>query len=381
MKLIKEKAYDIKITIALTIIPILGIFGTLLYVINNGVVWQEPLLLIVFWIITGLSITIGYHRLFCHRSFTAHPILEWLLAFSGAAALENSILKWCSDHRQHHKYLDTDQDPYSITKGFFHAHIGWILENNPSPIINVNDLQSKTAIRFQCKYYFPLFVVFGIALPIALGFLWGRPLGALFWGVFLRITLVHHFTYSINSLSHYIGKKPYNHKCTSRDSWYLAFLTFGEGFHNYHHKFQWDYRNGIRWFHYDPSKWTIWLFSKIGLAKELKKADQFWIIKTKALDTWNQVNDTLNSIPNQIRKSYQLKLNDIIIKLNNLEESHRIVKSEVISFYDDKKEMLLLQKLFRKKTKLYKIEYQAIMNTLSVMLFAIQTRQFYEIIP
>ena len=118
------------------------------------------------------------------------------------------------------------------------------------------------------------------------------------------------------------------------------------------------------------------MFSKIGLAKELKKADQFWIIKTKALDTWNQVNDTLNSLPNQIRNSYQLKLNDIKIKLNNLEESHRIVKSEVISFYDDKKEMLLLQKLFRKKTKLYKIKYQAIMNTLSVMLFEIQARQF-----
>ena len=118
------------------------------------------------------------------------------------------------------------------------------------------------------------------------------------------------------------------------------------------------------------------MFSKIGLAKELKKADQFRIIKTKTLDTWNQVNDTLNSIPNQIRKSYQLKLNDIIIKLNNLEESHRIAKNEVISFCNDKKEMLLLQKLFRKKTKLYKIECHAIMNTLSVMLFAIQSRQF-----
>ena len=161
-----EKAYDFKNTVVLTILPILGIFGTLLYVINNGVVWQEPLLLFVFWIITGLAITIGYHRLFSHRSFTAHPILEWLLAFFGAAALENSILKWCSDHRQHHKYLDTDQDPYSITKGFFHAHIGWILENNPSPIINVNDLQSKTAIRFQYKYYFPLFVVLVLHCPL-----------------------------------------------------------------------------------------------------------------------------------------------------------------------------------------------------------------------
>ena len=166
MELKKEKAYDIKIIIALTIIPILGIFGTLLYVINNGVVWQEPLLLFVFWIITGLAITIGYHRLFSHRSFTAHPILEWLLAFSGAAALENSILKWCSDHRRHHKKLDTNDDPYSITKGFFHAHIGWILKKEDYKIENVSDLKKKSAVRFQDKHYWSvaLFLSFGLTL-------------------------------------------------------------------------------------------------------------------------------------------------------------------------------------------------------------------------
>ena len=311
MKLKKEKAFDIKIIIALTIIPILGIFGTLLYVINNGVVWQEPLLLIVFWIITGLAITIGYHRLFCHRSFTAHPILEWLLAFSGAASLENSILKWCSDHRQHHKFLDTDQDPYSITKGFFHAHIGWILENNPSPIINVNDLQSKAAIRFQYKYYFPLFVVFGIALPIALGFLWGRPLGALFWGVFLRITLVHHFTYSINSLSHYIGKKPYNHKCTSRDSWYLAFITFGEGFHNYHHKFQWDYRNGIRWYDFDPGKWTIKFLSFFKLTTGIRKVDEHKILRARFNGLKESFQLHFPKIPKHIRNIYARRFEEM----------------------------------------------------------------------
>ena len=189
----------------LTFIPFIGIFGTLWYVMNHGIVWQEPILLFIFWIITGLSITVGYHRLFSHRSFSAHPILEWLLAIGGAAALENSILKWCSDHRRHHKYLDTDKDPYSIKKGFFHAHIGWILQNKPEPITRVDDLKKKKAVNFQYKYYFHLFIFFGIALPILIGLFWGRPVGALFWGVFLRITLVHHFTYAINSLCHFIG--------------------------------------------------------------------------------------------------------------------------------------------------------------------------------
>ena len=366
MKESRVRKYNLTVIIALTIIPIIGIFGTLWYAINNGVVWQEPVLLIFFWIFTGLGITAGYHRLFSHRSYKAHPILEWFLTFAGAAALQNSTLKWCSDHRRHHKQLDTDKDPYSITKGFFHAHIGWIFEDNPEPIDKVKDLEAKAAIRFQYKYYIPLFAVFGVLLPIALGTIWGRPLGALFWGVFLRITLVHHFTYFINSLCHYIGKKPYDHKSTSRDTWYISFLTFGEGFHNYHHKFQWDYRNGIRWFHFDPSKWSIWLFSKVGLAKELKKTDPFQIMKTKSLNAWNQVYETLDSLPNQVKRSYQVKLSDIKIKLQNLE----------VSLQSKEKEMLYSGKLFRNQRKLQIFEYQGIIKTLSVMLFSIQTGQY-----
>ena len=376
MKERRVRKYNLTVIIALTIIPIIGIFGTLWYAVNNGVVWQEPVLLIFFWIFTGLGITAGYHRLFSHRSYKAHPILEWFLTFAGAAALQNSTLKWCSDHRRHHKQLDTDKDPYSITKGFFHAHIGWIFEDIPEPIDKVKDLEAKAAIRFQYKYYIPLFAVFGVLLPIALGTIWGRPLGALFWGVFLRITLVHHFTYFINSLCHYIGKKPYDHKSTSRDTWYISFLTFGEGFHNYHHKFQWDYRNGIRWFHFDPSKWSIWLLSRIGLAKDLKKADKFQIMKTKALDAWNQVNEILDSLPDQAKQSYQEKLNDIRIKLQNLEESRHNAEKEVMAYFSDKKELLLSKKLFRKQRKLQNFEYQAIMKTLSIMLFAIQTGQY-----
>ena len=152
-QLLNNKKYDLKYVAALTIIPILGIFGTLGYSLQFGIIWQEPILLFVLWIITGLSITVGYHRLFAHRSFSAHPILNWILAIFGAAALENSALKWCSDHRRHHKHLDTDQDPYSITKGFFHAHMGWILENKPSPIEKVKDLEENPALKFQNKYY------------------------------------------------------------------------------------------------------------------------------------------------------------------------------------------------------------------------------------
>ena len=122
--------------------------------------------------------------------------------------------------------------------------------------------------------------------------------------------MVHHFTYFINSMCHYVGTKPYNSKCTSRDSWYMALLTFGEGFHNFHHKFQWDYRNGVRWFHFDPSKWFIWGFSRIGLAKNLKKANYMQILKARSKNNCDQIHSCLNKLPmsNQITNTYKNKL-------------------------------------------------------------------------
>ena len=370
-QLLNNKKYDLKYVAALTIIPILGIFGTLGYSLQFGIIWQEPILLFVLWIITGLSITVGYHRLFAHRSFSAHPILNWILAIFGAAALENSALKWCSDHRRHHKHLDTDQDPYSITKGFFHAHMGWILENKPSPIENVKDLEENPALKFQNKYYVPLFIIFGLLLPISLGFIWGRPLGALFWGVLLRITLVHHFTYFINSMCHYVGTKPYDSKCTSRDSWYMALLTFGEGFHNYHHKFQWDYRNGVRWFHFDPSKWLIWFFSKIGMANGLKKASKMQILKACSNNQWNQIYLYLNKMPNKLTHTYSEKLNFIKESTQSLEKSWKMINKEIDKIISNKKMRFQTKKLFREK-KLLQLEYVSHLRSLSLILITLQ---------
>ena len=120
----------------------------------------------------------------------------------GSLALENTILKWSSDHRKHHSYAETEDDPYSITKGFWHAHIGWIVKNTPeekSKISGVKDLENKSAIIFQNKYYYHIAVIGGILVPLSIGLIYGRPIGAVLWGSFLRITLVHHATFLINS--------------------------------------------------------------------------------------------------------------------------------------------------------------------------------------
>ena len=127
---------------------------------------------------------------------------------------------------------DTKDDPYSIMEGFWHAHIGWIIKNTPeeqSRIKGVKDIESKSAIKFQNKYYFHIGIIVGFILPLILGFIYNRPLGAVLWAGFLRVTLVHHATFFINSLCHYVGNRPYDYKSSARDSWFVSLFTFGEG--------------------------------------------------------------------------------------------------------------------------------------------------------
>ena len=202
------KKYNIPTTLALIMLPLVSIICLPLYIYNYGIMWHEPFLFISGWIISGLGITFGYHRLFAHRSFKAHKIIQFLAMLSGSMALQNSILKWCSDHRTHHKKLDTEEDPYSIIKGFFHAHIGWVIENKNAKIEGVNDLKRNPVVMFQEKNYWVISITLSFIVPLIIGFIYGRPFGSLLWGGILRVTVVHHFTFFINSLCHFIGKSP-----------------------------------------------------------------------------------------------------------------------------------------------------------------------------
>ena len=278
------KKYNLKMVIALTLLPLIGFIGTAFYIFYNGIVWQEPLLLLFFWFFSGLGITMGYHRLFAHKSYATIPFIEWILMILGSLALENTILKWASDHRQHHDKAETEDDPYSIKEGFWHAHIGWILKNTPkekSKIRGVRDLQNKSAIRFQNKYYFYIAIILGFIIPFIIGLSYNRPIGALLWAGFLRITLVHHATFFINSLCHYFGKRTYDFNSTARDSWFVSLFTFGEGYHNYHHKFPSDFRNGIKWFAFDPSKWIISILSLFGITSNLIRTKDYFVCQSR----------------------------------------------------------------------------------------------------
>src|SRR5438067_851486 len=250
--------------------------ATPIYLWHNGLDWFQGLLFFFYVAATGFSITLGYHRLFSHLAFQAKWPVKLFTLLCGAAAFENSALDWVSDHRKHHKHVDHEEDPYDISKGFFHAHIGWLLfKLKPEPPMdNVNDLQKDALVMWQHRWVHLISVLVGFVLPALLGWIHAGPraaLGGFLIAGVLRVVSVQHCTFFINSMCHYVGKRPYSSKCSARDSGLMALFTFGEGYHNFHHEFQHDYRNGVKPWQWDPTKWCIWILEKVRLASGLRR--------------------------------------------------------------------------------------------------------------
>jgi stearoyl-CoA desaturase (delta-9 desaturase) len=224
-------------------------------------------------LMTGFSITAGYHRYYSHRSYECHRAVQVFYLLFGAGAMQAPVLNWVSDHRAHHRFVDTDADPYNINKGFFWAHVGWTVYGNDKPrgLDDVRDLASDRLLLLQQRYHLLLGIAIGFGVPLLLGLAFGRPGGGLIWGGLLRVVVAHHFTFLVNSWGHAFGHQPYSDKNSSRDSSLLAMLTLGEGYHNFHHTFPGDYRNGVRWYQWDPTKWWIFMLHFLGLAWRLNR--------------------------------------------------------------------------------------------------------------
>jgi len=249
-----------------------AIIGTPLYIYYRGISLADLGLFLFFAAATGMSITIGYHRLLAHSTFKASAVLRFLLLLFGAASFEESALKWSSQHRQHHRFTDTEHDPYGVHRGFWHAHIGWILLwRHVTNYGNVKDLGRSKLVAHQHAHYAWWSVGGGVVLPMLIAWWIGHPLGGLVLAVCLRIVLVLHSTFFVNSFAHTFGVKTFNPAKSARDNWIGALLTNGEGFHSFHHRFPSDYRNGFRWYHWDPSKWCIFALSKLGTTWDLKR--------------------------------------------------------------------------------------------------------------
>ncbi|MEL7290907.1 MAG: fatty acid desaturase [Pseudomonadota bacterium] len=309
----------------------------------------------------NLSITAGYHRLWSHRTYQAHWSLRLLFALGGAFALQNSALHWSSDHRIHHKHVDNnDKDPYSAKRGFWFSHIGWMLReynaNQYSDYSNCRDLQKERIVMWQHKYYVVLALVMNLSVPIALGLVYGDVWGMLLIVGVLRLVLSHHSTFFINSLAHIWGSQPYTDKNTARDNAVLAVFTFGEGYHNYHHIFENDYRNGIYWWQYDPTKWLIKSCSWLGLTSKLRITPKLKIEKARAKQALITATNRVHQLPNA------RAINDALNR-----EFEQLV-GKMSDYYEVKKQMLeatrngLVEKYER---SLLKMRYQQIKHDLA----------------
>lgn len=293
--------------------PIAAVVSVSYVTVTEGFHWWYLACFLIFYELTGLSITVGYHRLFSHKSFKTHSAMEFLFLFFGAGAFQNDVTKWACDHRIHHQHVDTNRDPYNINKGFFWAHMGWMFYQDEGIQKKlVKDLLAKKVVRWQRRYYLPMAVTSGLILPTLFGHFLGSALAGLAFGGLLRLVVVHHFTFFINSLCHTIGRRPYDLTQSSRDSVIMAFFTFGEGYHNFHHRFQADYRNGIKWYDFDPSKWSIQLLQALGLAHQLYQVSDEQILKAKwevhlaRVERYQQMNpEFIKTLKNKFEQTLQ----------------------------------------------------------------------------
>ena len=263
--------------------PFVAGYGIWAWIKSGNFNMNTIILTLVFITIIQVNITGGYHRLFSHRCYQATwPVRLFFLVF-GAAAFEGSALMWSLDHRDHHNYVDDrDKDPYAITRGFFWAHFGWLLfkpVKGTRDKAKAGDLMNDPLVVWQDKWWLLVGIFAGYILPGLIALAWGDFFGGVFLAGFLRAVINHHSTFLINSLSHCVGQQTYSDTHSARDNLFTAFLTFGEGYHNYHHEFSSDYRNGPRYYDWDPTKWVIKGLSLVGLTSNLKTIPEEIIVR------------------------------------------------------------------------------------------------------
>ena len=269
---------------AFLLVPFLAIVAAVPLAWGWGLGWTDIGLAAGFYVVSALGITVGYHRYFTHRSFKANRPLRVVLAIVGSVAAQGSVITWVADHRRHHAYSDKEGDPHSpwlfgtspaaLARGFWHAHMGWLFERDKTNLRRfAPDLLDDRDLRIVDKLGLPITLA-GILLPGVLGGVitlswWGAVTG-LFWGGFVRIGFLHHVTWSVNSICHMIGARPFASRDKAANFWPLAILSMGESWHNLHHADPTCARHGVLRGQVDISARVIWFFEKFGWARDVR---------------------------------------------------------------------------------------------------------------
>ncbi len=262
------------------VVPFLGLIAAVSFWWGRGLSWTELSLFLGMYIATGLGVTVGYHRLFTHRSFETVRPVKVALAVLGSMAIEGPVLTWAAVHRRHHQHSDEAEDPHSpnhfgggirgVLTGLWHAHIGWMFAADPPNLSGyVADLREEKLIRVVSRL-FGVWVVLGLLIPTVLGGLltwtWTGAFLGFIWGGLVRIFFVHHATWSINSVCHLWGRRPFKSRDLSRNNFLFGVVGLGEGWHNNHHAFPASARHGLRWWELDLSYLVIEALRIVGLA-------------------------------------------------------------------------------------------------------------------
>ena len=258
----------------------LGALAGLVHLVRHPSL-QTVVLAVTLYTLCGLSITAGYHRLFAHRTYRAGAAVRWCFLVFGAAAFQSSALTWSADHRAHHADTDGPADPHAVGRGWWWVHVGWLFHRREASadVSRLTDLYKLRSVRLQHRCYRTVAIGVGLIAPMAIASLWGDAWGGLLVAGFLRGAVMLQSTFCVNSLAHAIGNPVYGTDVSARDSVVTAMVTFGEGYHSFHHRFPFDYRNAVRWWQYDPGKWLIWSLSRVGLASKIRRASDTTIAR------------------------------------------------------------------------------------------------------
>ncbi len=266
------------------VVPLLALAVAVPFAWGWGLSWTDVALTVGFYFLTGLGVTIGFHRYFTHGAFKANRGLRIALAVTGSMAMQGPVIGWVADHRRHHAYADRDGDPHSpwrygtsaaaLAKGFWHAHMGWLFdrEKTNAQRFAPDLLADRDIVRID--RWFPALTVVTLLAPALIGGLvtmsWWGALTAFFWASLVRVAVLHHVTWSVNSLCHLIGDRPYAARDRSANFWPLAIASMGESWHNSHHADPTGARHGVRRGQLDMSARLIWLFEKLGWATDVR---------------------------------------------------------------------------------------------------------------
>ncbi len=260
------------IVLLIVVVPLLatGLAVRLLW--QRAAHWPDLALLAIMYTLVAVGVTVGYHRMLTHRSFTPHPAVKFILLVLGSMALEGDAITWTATHTKHHALADRPGDPHSPLDGFFHAHLGWVFaETDADPQVYCRHLLRDRMVVFVSRTHL-LWVALALAIPFAVGGALGGWLGALtglLWGGLVRQFLTHHVTWSVNSICHTFGKRAFQTNNASRNEWIVGLLAFGEGWHNNHHAFPRSAFHGLRWWQFDLAGYVIRLLERLGLAHDV----------------------------------------------------------------------------------------------------------------